>query len=172
MSGISIESLVMRPWNDSRLTISLLHLFALVPAISAGPPAITLLDTRVISADAQHYHGWPTLARRANGQLLVACSGGREAHICPFGRVDLFVSNDQGETWGWPRTVLDSDMDDRDAGLLETARGTLLVTTFTSLAYEPALARMETVHPENIAVGTLRIRASARQIGKPSSVNG
>ena len=34
-------------------------------------------------------------------------------------------------------------MDDRDCGILETAKGTLLVTTFTSLAYEPLLEKAE-----------------------------
>lgn len=110
---------------------------------AAAIPGLTVLETRVISLDAQHYHGWPTVARRKNGQLLLVCSGGREQHVCPFGRVDLFISNDSGQTWGWPRTLLDSDIDDRDAGVVETARGTLLVTTFTSLAYEPALAAAE-----------------------------
>ena len=35
--------------------------------------------------------------------------------------------------------MLDGDIDDRDSGVLETSRGTLLVTTFTSLAYEKVL---------------------------------
>ncbi len=112
----------------------------LAPRILRAEPRLTILETRIISLDHANYHGWPTLARRRNGQLLLAFSGGREGHVCPFGRVDLMVSNDEGRTWGWPRTVLDSDIDDRDAGVLETARGSLLVTTFTSLAYEPALA--------------------------------
>jgi hypothetical protein len=104
---------------------------------------IEVLDTMVISLDTQHYHGWPTVARLTNGRLAVVCSGGREEHVCPFGRVDLYVSDDNGQSWGWPRTLLDSDIDDRDAGILETARGTLLVTTFTSLAYEPILAKAQ-----------------------------
>jgi hypothetical protein len=53
------------------------------------------------------------------------------------------VSHDNGATWGWPQTLLDSQGDDRDSGVLETARGTLLVTTFTSLAYEPILLAAE-----------------------------
>lgn len=110
---------------------------------AAAAPRAALLDTSVISLDDRHYHGWPTVARRKNGQLVAVCSGGREQHVCPFGRVDLFVSNDSGRTWSWPRTLLDSDLDDRDAGILETARGTLLATTFTSLAYEPGLAAAE-----------------------------
>ena len=46
-----------------------------------------------------------------------------------------------GETWCWPRVILDSGLDDRDAGILETPSGTLLATTFTSLAYQPILER-------------------------------
>ena len=53
----------------------------------------------------------------------------------------MITSDDHGATWSWPRTLLDSAIDDRDSGVLETAKGTLLVTTFTSLAYEPVLAK-------------------------------
>jgi hypothetical protein len=48
----------------------------------------------------------------------------------------MMRSDDDGKTWTWPRTLLDGAIDDRDAGVLETAAGSLLVTTFTSLAYE------------------------------------
>lgn len=102
-------------------------------------PNPEILDTRIISHQPQYYHGWPTVARRRNGQLMVAYSGGRESHVCPFGRVELMVSSDNGQTWGWPQVLLDSAIDDRDAGVMETARGTILVTTFTSLAYEARL---------------------------------
>jgi hypothetical protein len=50
-------------------------------------------------------------------------------------------SHDNGESWTFPRTILDGPIDDRDAGALETAKGTLLVTTFTSLAYAPLLPK-------------------------------
>ena len=106
-------------------------------------PLATILETRVISHLAHRYHGWPTIAQRASGELLVVCSGGRESHVCPFGRVELMRSTDEGQTWSWPETVLDGPIDDRDAGVLETAKGSLLVTTFTSLAYEPILANAE-----------------------------
>ena len=56
-----------------------------------------------------------------------------------FGRIEFMVSRDNARTWSWPQVVLDSPIDDRDAGVLETAHGTLLVTTFTSLAYESIL---------------------------------
>jgi hypothetical protein len=109
-------------------------------SIAQAEPTLEILDTRVISHEPQYYHGWPTVTRRRNGQMLVVCSGGRENHICPFGRVELMVSSDNGLTWGWPQVLLDSAIDDRDAGVMETAKGAILVASFTSLAYEPLLA--------------------------------
>lgn len=96
---------------------------------------------KTISHTPEVYCGWPTLTRRQNGQLLLVWSGGREEHVCPFGRVDIMRSDDNGETWSWPRTVHDSAIDDRDAGILETSQGTLLVTTFSSLAYQSGLEK-------------------------------
>ena len=95
----------------------------------------------IISQQSEFYHGWPTLVRLRSGGLIVAYSGGRETHVCPFGRVDIIRSADGGRTWSWPEVILDTPIDDRDAGVLETPVGTLLVTTFTSLAYEQVLAR-------------------------------
>jgi len=104
-------------------------------------------ETKVISQQPDLYHGWPTLARCKSGRLLLVCSGGREAHVCPFGRVEWMSSEDDGQSWGQPRVLMDCPIDDRDAGVLETAKGTILVTTFTSLAYEPILARAEKIEP-------------------------
>ena len=104
-------------------------------------------EATTISWQPDIYHGWPTLTRRHNGELLVVCSGGRKAHVDPFGQVELIRSRDEGRTWTWPRIVLDGPLDDRDAGILETRKGTLLVTTFTSLAYEPILRRAESLKP-------------------------
>ncbi len=106
-------------------------------------------ETRTISLQPQYYHGWPTVARRRNGDLLLVCSGGREAHVCPFGRVEYMVSHDEGATWGWPQVLLDSAIDDRDAGVLETAKGSILVTTFTSLAYENSLSAAAKRKPDD-----------------------
>jgi len=112
-------------------------------AAESRAPRANVRDVNTISLEPQFYHGWPTLARRRTGELIVAYSGGREAHICPFGRVEMMISRDNGATWSWPRILLDSAIDDRDAGILETSRGTLLVTSFTSLAYQAVLKTME-----------------------------
>ena len=108
-------------------------------ARAAAAPRAVVRETKTVSFEPQYYHGWPTLARRRGGDLLLVCSGGRAAHICPFGRVELMVSHDRGASWGWPQVLMDSPIDDRDAGVLETAKGSILVTTFTSLAYEKTL---------------------------------
>lgn len=111
------------------------------PARAADAPSFTVLDTRVITPPNAPYAGWPTVGLRRSGELWVVWSGGREQHVCPFGQVHAMTSRDRGETWTWPRVLIDGPIDDRDAGIVETARGTLLVTTFTSLAYQPALDR-------------------------------
>lgn len=110
---------------------------------ATATPKANVREIKVISHQSELYHGWPTVARTKSGQLLLAYSGGREGHVCPFGRVELMRSRDDGKTWGWPAVVLDTEIDDRDAGVLETAKGTLLVTTFTSLAYQGMLTKAE-----------------------------
>ena len=110
-------------------------------------PAIEVLELKVISWKPPLYHGWPTLAKRKNGELLLAFSGGRESHVCPFGRLELMRSKNNGVSWGWPQVLYDGPIDDRDAGIVETAKGSILVSTFTSLAYEPRLTRAEKAMP-------------------------
>ena len=110
---------------------------------SAEGSGFHIRDVRVISQQPQFYHGWPTVARRKNGELWVTWSGGREAHVCPFGQVKAMTSRAGGHTWTWPRVLHDSAIDDRDSGVLETAQGTLITTTFSSLAYETGLAKAE-----------------------------
>ena len=115
-------------------------LFAGGRVLRADAPGHEVTETKVISLDGG-YHGWPTVTRRKNGQLVCVSSGGREAHVCPFGQVMMIVSHDDGATWSYPQVILDGPIDDRDAGIVETDQGTLLATTFTSLAYEPILEK-------------------------------
>ena len=120
-----------------------------VPA-AAGVAAARVESPQIISNQPDLYHGWPTLARRRNGELLLAYSGGREAHVCPFGRLEMIRSSDEGRTWSWPQVLMDSPIDDRDAGVCETPRGAILTTTFTSLAYEPILAKASGWPPDRL----------------------
>ncbi len=92
--------------------------------------------SKIISPQPEYYHGWPTVATGRDGALHLIYSGGRSYHVCPFGRLDYMVSRDGGETWSWPRTIVDSLTDDRDSGILETKNGVLLASFFTSVAYQ------------------------------------
>ena len=112
---------------------------ALAPRLASASPKASVESVEIISKRPDLYHGWPTLARRRSGELLLVCSGGREWHVCPFGRVELMRSKDGGKSWSWPRVLIDTAIDDRDAGVCETPDGSLLVTSFTSLAYQDDL---------------------------------
>lgn len=85
-----------------------------------------------LSGDRFSYFGWPTAARLDDGTLLVASSGLRSHHICPFGKTVLNLSRDDGRTWSAPRVIQDSLIDDRDAGIVNLGDGKVLVTWFRS----------------------------------------
>src|SRR5690348_12616561 len=82
-------------------------------------PRVESIST--ISQQPEFYHGWPTAAIDKKGNILVVCSGGRETHVCPFGRVELIRSADGGRNWSWPEVLLDTAIDDRDAGICITS---------------------------------------------------
>ena len=77
------------------------------------------------------YFGWPTVAR-LDDALVVASSGLRAEHVCPFGKTVLNVSSDDGRSWSAPQVIQDSMIDDRDAGVVGLGDGKLLVTWFRS----------------------------------------
>jgi len=78
------------------------------------------------------YFGWPSIARMEDGTLVVASSGLRTEHVCPYGKTVLNFSRDDGGTWSAPRVINDSPLDDRDAGVLCLGGRKLLVSWFTS----------------------------------------
>ena len=114
-------------------------------AALADAPKAQIDEVKVISWKPPLYHGWPTLARCRNGELLLAFSGGRESHVCPFGRLELMRSKDNGLTWGWPQVIYDGPIDDRDASVVETPQGSILLTNFTSLRYAEDLEAAEKI---------------------------
>lgn len=110
-----------------------------------------IIDTRVICEQPGRYIGWPTICRTQSGKLIAAFSGDRDEHVCPWGKSQMVISEDNGQTWSAPVTINNTPLDDRDTGIIETPQGTLLVTWFTSLAFEknPEYARhAEKVTPE------------------------
>ena len=97
------------------------------------PPAEPAV--RTITDDGGRYCGWPTVTRLRSGEIVATYSGGRDGHICPWGKVRAVRSKDGGETWTKPETLVDGPLDDRDAALLELDNGDLVLFYFTSVAF-------------------------------------
>lgn len=104
-----------------------------VQSLDTDQPATTILWQGTICKQEGKYIGWPTITKAVNGDLLAVFSGDRQYHVCPFGRVTMIRSRDQGQTWSRPEVIADIPiMDDRDSGILTTAEGTIIVSWFTS----------------------------------------
>lgn len=107
--------------------------------------SIQILSSKVICKEPGRYIGWPTIARTPRDELLVVFSGDRDAHVCPYGKMQLIRSQDSGKTWSAPETIIDTPLDDRDAGLVAMRDSTLVVSWFTSFNHpdDPQLARVK-----------------------------
>ena len=93
------------------------------------------------------YHGWPTIICTAGNELLAVCSGGRQNHVCPYGRVYLYRSMDGALTWTGPEKLSSGPLDDRDAGICQTGSGALLVNYFTSILHLAMAANAPSDYP-------------------------
>lgn len=78
------------------------------------------------------YFAWPTIERLKNGRIAVGASGFRMMHVCPFGKAVLSFSDDEGKTYTQPAIVIDTVLDDRDAGLCAFGDSGLVITSFNN----------------------------------------
>ncbi len=117
-------------------------------------PSADVKEISVIPTPAEKYCGWPTVCALKNGELLIAFSGDRDAHICPYGKVQLVRSSDNGATWSAPETVVNTVFDDRDAGLIQLKNGNLLLTTFNSFYFKKVLDRAKKAMNTPVKKGT------------------
>jgi len=115
-------------------TVSFLHL-AGTESLAQETKA-TIISSKVLCKEPGHYIGWPTVAKTLGGELLAVFSGDRDEHVCPWGKTEMVRSGDGGKTWSKPVTVNNTPLDDRDAGIIVTSGGTMLVSWFTSLAFD------------------------------------
>ena len=77
------------------------------------------------------YQGWPTICK-GEGSTLYAAASARVLHVDPFGVVVFYESHDNGATWSEPKIIVDSPIDDRDAGIVYMGEGRILVSWFTN----------------------------------------
>ena len=92
---------------------------------------------KVIMSNPHSKHGyfaWPTAVRLQNGKIMVGASGYRLDHICPFGKSVVSYSSDNGETYTIPAPVIDTPLDDRDAGICPFGESGVVFTTFNNSA--------------------------------------
>jgi hypothetical protein len=74
---------------------------------------------------------FPTAALLKNGHIVVVYYDSPD-HVSPAGRISMVRSRDQGRTWSAPVVVVEGPNDERDPNIVETARGTWLVSYFES----------------------------------------
>jgi hypothetical protein len=101
---------------------------------SVSPPHyIRITD----DAGAGGYEAFPDVARLRNGDLLCVFYAGYghvsspNAALPKGGRVCWIRSRDNGKRWTAPKTLVDTDLDDRDPSVMQTHDGTLLCNFFT-----------------------------------------
>ena len=118
-----------------------------------------VIITRKVT-ETDRYLGWGTLAKTREGELILAYSGDRDAHVCPWGKTHLVRSSDAGKTWTRPLAITNTPLDDRDAGLIQTRSGALLVSWFTSMAFaSPTYATAHARYARHAEEVTPEIRA-------------
>ena len=87
--------------------------------------------TRTIHKQPGNYLGWPSITRNSDGKILVAFSGDRQGHVCPYGKIQMIRSGDEGETWSDAETICNTSLDDRDPGVVLLNSGTILLNWST-----------------------------------------
>lgn len=101
--------------------------------INIGKPKVIMNNPH----GKNNYFGWPSVARLQNGKIAVVASGYRYFHVCPFGKAVISYSEDNGETYTIPAPVIDTPLDDRDAGILPFGESNVIVTSFNnSIAFQ------------------------------------
>ena len=58
----------------------------------------------------------------------------RLEHVCPFGKAVISYSFDGGETYTLPAPVIDTTLDDRDAGICPFGESGVIFTSFNNSA--------------------------------------
>jgi len=76
-----------------------------------------------VAAGGGHF---PVACMLKNGEIAVVLRGGAP-HIGIKGRLDLVTSQDSGQTWSAPRTIVDSPYDDRNPAFGQLSNGTLVL---------------------------------------------
>ena len=79
-----------------------------------------------------NYTAWPSVCSDENGTLYAVSNWGT-THVCPFGKIAMYISKDGGTTWSSPIIVQDSYIGDGHGGINYLGDGKMIL----SWAYHP-----------------------------------
>ena len=103
------------------------------------------------------YCAWPSVCRDENGTLYALSSAFGSEHVCPFNKVAMYISKNNGKTWSPPIVVADTYLPDGHGGITYLGNGKLII----NYGYMPG----DIMFNENytrIAMGEPRSLAKAR----------
>jgi hypothetical protein len=90
-----------------------------------------------------NYFAWPTVARLPDGRLALYASGMRTRHVCPFGKVTVCYSEDEGKTWTKPEILINTPLDDRDAGVAVSGNRVCVTSFNNTVAFQRSIAERD-----------------------------
>jgi hypothetical protein len=82
------------------------------------------------------YAGWPSIAKLEDGTLAPMYSRNRMDHVCPFGTSVVCHCKDEGKTWSKQTIVVNTDFDDRDAGIVVNGKQVLVSSFNNNYAFQ------------------------------------
>jgi sialidase-1 len=109
------------------------------------------------------YFAWPTVCLLPGGCLAVVCSGFRLKHVCPFGKAVVSYSRDEGKSWTRPAPVIDTPLDDRDAGICAFGNRVILTSFNNTVDFQRRIF-MNTVTEKGSSTETELIEAYLKNI--------
>lgn len=73
------------------------------------------------------YCAWPSVCRDENGTLYALSAAFGSEHICPFNKVAMYISKNNGKTWSPPIVVVDTYLPDGHGGITYLGNGRLII---------------------------------------------
>ncbi|MBE5818052.1 MAG: exo-alpha-sialidase [Clostridiales bacterium] len=79
------------------------------------------------------YCAWPSICRDENGTLYALSAAFGSEHVCPFNKIAMYISKNNGKTWSPPIVVVDTYLPDGQGGISYLGNGKMIINWF----YEP-----------------------------------
>ena len=73
------------------------------------------------------YNAWPSVCKADNGMLYAVSAAFSTEHACPFNKVAMYVSKNNGKTWSPPIVVVDTYVPDGHGGIMYLGDGKLII---------------------------------------------